>query len=163
MGRRVGYIINKQETRHVCVLSNAVTSLYLRCNILPTASIFFIPLLDLLVLPSPDAYPESPLLLLHWTHTSPILSPSKSLKPRPDSGNRNLTEWVYTKEILDFISAFVCRCMNVCGEMASMFNRRDFIAQGRKNFAGLEVGGNIGKIFFFSSSQVKVKLFLCTP
>lgn len=71
---------------------------------------------------------------------------------------------MYTKEILHFISAFVCRCMNVCGEMASMFNRRDFIAQERKNFAGLEVGGNIGKIFFFFiSSQVKVKLFLCMP
>lgn len=110
-------MINRQETRRVYILRSSVSILYLQCNILPTASIFFIPLLDLLVFPAPDAYPQSSLLLLHWTHTSPILSPTKSLKPMPLSGNQNLPEWVHTN-LIHVILAFVCRCMNVCSIIA---------------------------------------------
>jgi len=36
--------------------------------------------------------------------------------------------------------------MNVCGQMASIFNRSDFTAQRRKKFAGLQIGENIVKI-----------------
>jgi hypothetical protein len=35
--------------------------------------------------------------------------------------------------------------MNVCGQIASMFNRRDLIAQRLKKFAGLQIGENIVK------------------
>lgn len=34
----------------------------------------------------------------------------------------------------------------MCCQMASAFNRMDFVAKRRKNYAGLQVGENIGKI-----------------
>lgn len=94
------FIMNKQEIRRVYIFNTTTSMFYLRCNLLPTLSVFFIPLLDLLVSPSPGTpstvFPSlSPLILIYllFSHTPNLWSLCQFQGPGTDPNGRMQTQF----------------------------------------------------------------------